>query len=168
MTLILYWHKCMRSFTSRALNTDQNKYDPDLWFWVRMNINITYLSALGLAGAANNASSASSSNRLLLDGLGLALLVTLLTPEDLDRELIEVTDWVDLTLLALGFSSSDQLSSFQERSKWNFKIQKTLRYSLVYNLVHNIPTVSNFWDEILISCLSRLRIHFPKSKSVSF
>lgn len=106
-----------------------------------MNINITYLSALGLAGAANKASSASSSNRLLLDGLGLALLVTLLTPADLDRELMEVTDWVDLTLLALGFSSSDQLSSYQERIIWHFKIQKTLWYSLVYNLVHNIPTV---------------------------
>lgn len=144
MTLILYWHKCMRSFTSRALNTDQKKYAPDLWFWVRMNINITYLSALGLAGAANNASSASSSNRLLLDGLGLALLVTLLTPADLDRELMEVTDWVDLTLPVLGFSSSDQLSSYQERSKWHFKIQKTLSYSLVYNLVHNISTVVNF------------------------
>lgn len=82
-----------------------------------MNRNITYLSALGLVGAANNASSASSSNRLLLDGLGLALLVTLLTPADLDRELMEVTDWVDLTLPVLGFSSSDQLSSYQKRSK---------------------------------------------------
>lgn len=112
--------------TDRQINgeTDQKQYTPKLWSWVRMNRNNTYLSALGLAGAANNASSASSSNRLLLDGLGLALLVTLLTPADLDRELMEVTDWLDLTLPALGFSSSDQLSSYQKRRKWCFKIQK--------------------------------------------
>lgn len=68
-----------------------------------MNINIIYLSVLGLVGAVNNASSASLLNRLLLDGLGLVLLVILLIFEDLDRELMEVIDWVDLILFVLGF-----------------------------------------------------------------
>lgn len=68
-----------------------------------MNINIIYLSVLGLVGAVNNVSSASLLNRLLLDGLGLVLLVILLIFEDLDRELMEVIDWVDLILFVLGF-----------------------------------------------------------------
>lgn len=68
-----------------------------------MNRNIIYLSVLGLVGAVNNALSASLLNRLLLDGLGLVLLVILLIFEDLDRELMEVIDWVDLILFVLGF-----------------------------------------------------------------
>lgn len=68
-----------------------------------MNRNIIYLLVLGLVGVVNNASSASLLNRLLLDGLGLVLLVILLIFEDLDRELIEVIDWVDLILFVLGF-----------------------------------------------------------------
>lgn len=68
-----------------------------------MNRNIIYLSVLGLVGAVNNVSSVLLLNRLLLDGLGLVLLVILLIFEDLDRELIEVIDWVDLILFVLGF-----------------------------------------------------------------
>jgi hypothetical protein len=68
-----------------------------------------------LEGAANKAVlSSSSSNKLLLDGLGLGLLAFPMA-EDLDAELMDVTDWLDLTLADLGFSSSDHsLSSYRE------------------------------------------------------
>ena len=71
----------------------------------------SYLSAVDFgAGAANKVSSASSSNRLLLDGLGLGFAGFC---TDFGRELMEADDWLDLTLDDRCFSPSDHsLSSY--------------------------------------------------------